>query len=143
MSPTRLFSALIVSAALVCAACGPGTAISATPQTQAPTASPTGRSTQGPTPEAIEATPDSNPASIPILDPAVVCAATTYRNCLKSFELIISMVSEGDLVAVCEYGDETGDIVLIDQIEQAADECSAGGTIKPSRVVAVGRLPSS
>jgi hypothetical protein len=83
-----------------------------------------------------------SPASIPILDPTVVCAATTYRNCLKSFELIISMVSEGELVAVCEYDDETGDIVLIDQIEQAAEECSAGGTINPSRVVAVGRLPS-
>jgi hypothetical protein len=33
--------------------------------------------------------------------------------------------------------------VLIDQIEQAADQCSGGGLIKPSRVVAVGRLPPS
>lgn len=60
---------------------------------------------------------------------------------MKSFQLIISMVP-GDLVAVCEYDFGTGDIVLIDRPELAGDECSAGGTIKPSRVVAVGRLPS-
>ena len=56
-------------------------------------------------------------------------------------QLIISMVP-GDLVAVCEYDSGTGDIVLIDRPEQAGDECSASGTIKPSRVVAIGRLPS-
>jgi hypothetical protein len=61
---------------------------------------------------------------------------------MDSFKLAISMVP-GDLVAVCDYSDRTGDIVLIDAIREAEDACSADGQISPSRVVAVGRLPNS
>lgn len=114
-----------------------------------PTATPMPTPAPTPTPTPVStptATPRPNakptPTPIPILDPSVVCASTTYRRCLDSFALITSMVP-GELVAVCEYGGHTGDIVLISAVGQAKDECSASGTISPSRVVAVGRLPSA
>ena len=50
-------------------------------------------------------------------------------------------MAPGELVAICEHEQDSGDIVLIDSASDAKDECSGGGLISPSRVFAVIPLP--
>ena len=46
------------------------------------------------------------------------------------------------MVAVCEYDEGSGAIVLLyDEPSRAEEVCSADGSTQPSKVVAVGRLP--
>jgi hypothetical protein len=68
------------------------------------------------------------------------CADTTYSTCVADFLNMYSR-APGELIVICEYNAGTGDIALIDSESQAADECSGGGLISPSRVVAVVQLP--
>jgi hypothetical protein len=80
------------------------------------------------------------PSGDSFADVAAACANTTYARCLEGIQLMIEQ-APGSLVAVCEYGDATGDIVLLERREDAEAECSADGLISPSRVVAVLQLP--
>jgi hypothetical protein len=68
------------------------------------------------------------------------CAATTYSNCLQSVAMAIPVLS-GSLVAICEYGGGSGDVVPIDAEADAETSCSDGGAITPSRVVTIIRIP--
>jgi hypothetical protein len=47
----------------------------------------------------------------------------------------------GTLLAVCAYGDGTGDVVRIEKEGDAEAQCSGDGLIAPSKVVRVVRLP--
>lgn len=71
---------------------------------------------------------------------AQACLGTQYERCVESLLLIMDM-APGSLVAICDYSDGTGDIVLIEDEAEAEGTCSADGMISPSRVVTVLRLP--
>jgi hypothetical protein len=58
---------------------------------------------------------------------------------LTSLALVVEQ-APGSLIAICDYRDGTGDIVLLDSAAEAEDECSGGGLISPSEVVAVIQL---
>jgi hypothetical protein len=68
------------------------------------------------------------------------CLATEYTNCVDGL-LEIAQTAPGSLVAICDYGNQTGDIVVIEAEGDAQAECSADGSISPSRVVGVLQLP--
>jgi len=53
----------------------------------------------------------------------------------------LGFFGSGSLVAVCEYEDDQGDVVLLDREEDAEDACSGGGMIAASRVATVVQLP--
>jgi hypothetical protein len=69
-------------------------------------------------------------------DPAGICVGA-YSGCAR----VLPYLSSGDLIAVCDYGNDTGDIVSIDKKSDADAACSADGTISPSRVVRVVQVP--
>jgi hypothetical protein len=71
---------------------------------------------------------------------AKACADTTYARCAESVTTALDVFA-GSLVAVCEYGNGTGDVVLIEKRREAKATCSGDGAIAPSRVVTVIRLP--
>lgn len=91
------------------------------------------------TPSAAIAPPPSTAGDLPAAAVAA-CANTTYTGCLKAMALAVSVFG-GELVAVCEYDNGTGDVVLIDKESDAEAKCSGSGTFNPSRVVATFRLP--
>jgi hypothetical protein len=76
---------------------------------------------------------------LPLRNPAALLCPR--RGCQESFNLLNDLDVSRELAAVCEYGGGTGDVVLLDRLEDAEAECSADGLIAPSRVVAAGRLP--
>ena len=110
--------------------------------------SPTPRPTRSPSPSRAAATPTPVPSDGggTAADAAAfarqVCAGTTYDNCVEGIVLVWEQ-APGSLVAICEYEDGLGDIVLIDSEDDADDECSAGGLISPSAVFGVVDIPGS
>ena len=70
-------------------------------------------------------------------DPLGICVGA-YSGCLSGLDLF---VSSGDLIAVCDYGNDQGDIVKIDNKADAEAMCSADGTISPSKVLRVVQVP--
>lgn len=90
---------------------------------------------------ASEAAQPSVPTSTdPGVDIAAICAETTYVGCSESLTIAADVFS-GELVAVCEYPDGTGDVVTVPTEADAEAECSADGLIEGSRVVQVLQLP--
>lgn len=73
-------------------------------------------------------------------DAEIACAETGYSRCVESV-MAAQGFGSGSLIAICDYGDRTGDVVLIDSEADAEDECSGGGAISPSRVVDVLTIP--
>ena len=71
---------------------------------------------------------------------AEACSDTTYENCAESMTTALNVFA-GSLVAVCEYADGTGDVVLVDSEDEAEARCSGEGLISPSRAVTVVQLP--
>jgi hypothetical protein len=83
------------------------------------------------------------PAPNPDHDFALMaCADTNYGNCLEGIRLMMQ-TAQGSTVAVCEYADGQGDVVIIESRAEAEAECSGGGSITPSRVVRVVEVPES
>jgi len=83
------------------------------------------------------------PTADPVLHSAVraACATTTYRNCeLDTLDLIRSVPS-GTLVVICDRGNGNGRAVTTANRADADDNCSEGGTVDPSKVVAVISVP--
>jgi hypothetical protein len=74
---------------------------------------------------------------------ARLCAPPAYSTCASGAALFVEAMSPGTLLAVCNYGNGTGDVVVIDSGKEAdADaKCSGDGLISPSQVVRVVRLP--
>jgi hypothetical protein len=68
------------------------------------------------------------------------CLATEWPNCVDDVVLAAQTVP-GSLVAICDFGNQTGDVVFIDEESQAESECAAGGTGASTRVVGVLNLP--
>ena len=69
-------------------------------------------------------------------DPLGICVGA-YGGCLSGLQYL----SSGDLIAVCDYGNDQGDIVWIDKKSDAEAMCSADGTISPSKVLRVVQVP--
>jgi hypothetical protein len=74
---------------------------------------------------------------------ATLCASPAYAGCSSGAALFVEAMDPGTFLAVCDYGDGTGDVVVIDSGTEADAEaqCSGGGLISPSKVVRVVRLP--
>ena len=74
---------------------------------------------------------------------AGACLDSTYENCADSMRDALQFFDSGSFVAVCDYGDGTGDVVLLDREDEveAESRCSADGQIVPSRVVSIVQLP--
>ncbi len=87
---------------------------------------------------AVSATPVTPVAAG--LDITGICAGTTYGGCRESLTLAADVFS-GEIVAVCEYPDGTGDVILLETEADAEAACSADGLIAGSRVVKVLELP--
>lgn len=83
--------------------------------------------------------PSATPADLHELAD-IMCADTTYQNCSHSVRSAAAFGS-GALVALCEYGDRQGDVVLLDDPADAERACSRDGLITPSRVVTVFTIP--
>jgi hypothetical protein len=82
------------------------------------------------------------PAASPSPSPDLadqICAGA-YSRCATSLRPLLSTL-HGQLVAVCDYGNDTGDVVFIDNASEAADKCSGGGQFSPSRVVRTVAIP--
>ena len=103
-----------------------------------PTAAPTAP------PESVPASGDPTPVPAAgtelTAEAKAACAATTYANCLQSLATAFSLL-RGSTVAVCEYADGQGDVVAVENADQAEEECSDAGSIAPSKVVAVFAIP--
>jgi hypothetical protein len=91
-------------------------------------------------PEATLATGTSEPSGSLRVLAEEACLGTEYTNCVEGL-LSIAQTAPGSLVAICDYGNATGDIVIIGSEAEAESKCSAAGTISPSRVVGVLQLP--
>jgi hypothetical protein len=74
---------------------------------------------------------------------ADLCAPPAYARCAAGAPLFVGAMDAGALLAVCDHGDGTGDVVWIDSGKEADAEakCSGNGLISPSKVVRVVRLP--
>jgi hypothetical protein len=96
--------------------------------------------TQDATPPSLSTPATSPPVSDFAAIAASACADTTYRRCIESL-ISMSELVPGSLVAVCDYSDGTGDVVIIEREADAEAECSGDGLISPSRVVTVVQLP--
>lgn len=68
------------------------------------------------------------------------CNGTSYRRCEQSLTTALDVFA-GSYVAICEYADGEGDIVLLDSPDVAEEECSGYGLISPSDVADVVLLP--
>jgi hypothetical protein len=103
------------------------------------------------TPAGAPASPSASPLASPvgsggIDDPtgfaSATCTDTTYARCIEGLLTIMSL-APGSLVAICEYDLGTGDVVLIEDADEAEAACSADGLISPSQVVSVVMLPAT
>ena len=65
------------------------------------------------------------------------CATTVYRNCVRDALEIIQGVPSGSLVVICDLADGNGQVFTIGSRETADKDCSSGGTVVPSKVVAI------
>ncbi len=72
---------------------------------------------------------------------ARACGITRYEDCEEDALLAMLEFAPGSLVAVCDYEDGTGDVLLIHDPDEAEDACSAGGLRSPSYVLAVVEIP--
>lgn len=113
---------LVAGLAAVCVSCGPSS-------------SPTGAPAS--TPRVVGS---SAPTPFDLADFAVAVCADAYERCVEGV-LTMAGVASGRLVAICNYDDGSGDVVLVDSAGQAEAECSGGGAIPGSRVVRVIQLP--
>lgn len=68
------------------------------------------------------------------------CADARFDYCVEDVLIAVAVWPQA-LIAVCDYSDGSGDVVLIENEVDAEDMCSGGGLISPSRVVAVRRVP--
>jgi hypothetical protein len=82
----------------------------------------------------------ATPAGAPGLDVAAICSGTHWPGCEDDARLALSSLS-GSRVAICQYPDQTGDIVLLESSDEAEAACSADGQIAGSQVVRVVQLP--
>jgi hypothetical protein len=135
MKKTLLAMMAVVGGLL--AACGP-----AAVQVPSPTATPSLTLAESPPPIAAP-TRSVSPAVVASIV-ATVCAPPAFASCSHGLELALANEWEsGDLVAVCNYGDGTGNVLWVDSGKEADAEaiCSADGLISTSNVVRVVRLP--
>ena len=65
---------------------------------------------------------------------------TTHSECVEDVVLAAQTVP-GSVVAICDFGNNTGDVVFIDAESEAEAKCSAGGSTGSTRVVGVLHLP--
>jgi hypothetical protein len=74
---------------------------------------------------------------------AKLCAPPAYSRCASGAALFVEAMDPGTVLAVCAYGNGTGDVVVIDSGMEAdaAAMCSGDGLISPSKVVRTVRLP--
>jgi hypothetical protein len=72
---------------------------------------------------------------------ARACLDSTDEHCADTMRDALRYFESGSLVAVCDYLDGTGDVVLLDDEDEAESACSFDGLILPSRVVTVVELP--
>jgi hypothetical protein len=61
------------------------------------------------------------------------CTGSTYVRCYESLKSAETLFA-GSTVAICEYSDGEGDVVLVDDGETPEHACSRGGLISPSQV---------
>jgi hypothetical protein len=137
----RTFAALVIATSLIAGGCTVTQTFESvgspklvnSPQPTAPSS----EAKRTPLPEQ-SATPNADAEALA----ANACAGTSYSGCVDSFVLAMGYWP-GELVAICEYGDDQGDIVWVDTGNEAdADAyCSADGLIAPSEVFNVAWLP--
>ena len=126
----------------------PALALASESPTARPTRSPSpsARPTRSPSPSLAATTPSAAPSGGDGTAEDVtsfarrVCSGTRYDGCVEDIVLVSEQVP-GSLVAICEYGEGLGEIVLIDSEGEAEEECSAGGLIAPSEVFDVVEVP--
>lgn len=80
-------------------------------------------------------------ASTSLVD--TICAEPAYASCAIGLDAFLDAMDSGALLAVCDFGDGTGDVVLIESGDGADAEtaCSGDGLVSPSQVVRVMQLP--
>lgn len=88
-----------------------------------------------PSPEGASTQP---PERISMLHDA--CAGSSYTECEVDLDIMADLAA-GSLVAICEYADGEGDIVIVRNEQGAARACSGDGLIDPSKVHLVLQLP--
>jgi hypothetical protein len=82
----------------------------------------------------------SAPTSSKLAAFAAASCRDAYDGCAEG---IITMAGAfpGGLVAICDYSDGTGDVVILEKVDAAEATCSADGLVPGSRVVRVVELP--
>ena len=116
--------ALVVAVALAVVACGPGAA--------------------SPTPTLPAATPAATPTPVATVSAAVetmarqACATARFSTCITDVETAATYFG-GELVVVCDYGDGSGDVVMINSASEAASTCL--DWTPPGRVVTTLQMP--
>ena len=116
--------ALVVAVALAVAACGPGV--------------------PPPSPTLPAATPWATPTPVASVSAAVetmarqACATAQFSTCITDVETAATYFG-GELVVVCDYGDGTGDVIMITSESEAASTCL--DWTPPGRVVTTLQMP--
>jgi hypothetical protein len=84
------------------------------------------------------------PTSLPSVDIRTLaeeaCLATQFPNCVDDL-VQMAQTAPGSLVAICDHGNDTGKIVVVESEAAAEAECTNDGTISGARVVGVLQLP--
>jgi hypothetical protein len=104
------------------------------------------------TPPAASTTPSTEPSAgspAATIDADVnafiasACLDSGDKYCPDTMRDALGFFDSGSFVAVCDYEDGTGDVVLLDNDDndEAETACSSDGLIVPSHVVRIVQLP--
>ena len=102
----------------------------------------TAPATAGPTSAAPTSTaaPVGTPSAALLQLAEEACLATEWADCVAKVVNAAQTVP-GSIVAICDFGNQTGDVLVIDAESEAQAECSAKGGTATTRVVGVLTLP--
>ena len=88
------------------------------------------------------------PTGLPTIGPSVdirvlaeeACLATQFPNCVDGL-VQLAQTAPGSLAAICDYGNGTGNIVVVESEAAAEAKCAEGAAGAEVRVVGVLQLP--
>ena len=99
-------------------------------------------STAGPTFAAATATaaPVGTPSAALLQLAEEACLSTQWADCVTKV-VAAAQTTPGSTIAICDFGNQTGDVLFIDADSEADSACAAKGGSATTRVVGVLHLP--
>jgi len=57
-----------------------------------------------------------------------ICAPPAYGSCGNNLQLFLDAMDPGTLLAVCDFSDGTGDVIIVESANEADAEAACSGT---------------